>query len=911
MIGRSRHTEAGVRGSVRTVRKPRAIVLLCLLAAVGASRCTTEKASKASPGVVTPGATSPIYLVPEALAEADHPKVEIAAFGATYWKPGPERLYGYALRDLRDYLGKMTDARFPLTAVDRAAQRGIFVGTFAQFPEYKPRRAESQKAMFSADPEAFAVEAQGDKLFILGKSNLGMMAAIYTALDKLRCKWFAPGREWETVPRLKELSFERLNTASDGPSYIARFFFSSYGVNWSVLREGERDGLYVLWSLRNRMGGSGYTSNSHHAPIIPGSLFQTRPELFALAKGIRSPYELARGNPEAVAMATDIAINYLKENDGKGSYYDSFSAEPNDGAPADEESLARIGNHTATDLDFWFANQIAAGLERAGLKEKRVGILSYSDHASIPSFDLHPQVSVQVTTDLDFTSKMTVEQRLDGFRERKATRLGIYEYLNLIIWSRDRPGVSPSSNPVMVAENLKRWYEHGATTYTAETSDSWISGGVGQYMASRLLWDVNRDPKRELDAYYRGAFGPAGGDIRALYEAWEKRPTLTRGNLAQWYDLISKAEKKVGGNPVYKARIVDVKRYYLYLNMLREFDINLADPRVPSKAARHNKLLAYLAANRGEDAFHAVGLFFTILSQTGQPANLEVSFDQLDEPFKALMKDNYDQAAWRHFPPISDHEIGEMFAAAALPLKGQANGRGVLDPALKLLPVGAKPPPEVRFPLLHGPGGGPPLQYILDVVAPAPKLSLDVLASNPQGGTPERRLVVTDASDNVIKDFSAPLDKMVTVDLVNVQPGTYTVTLPDQGALQLTVRGGKTFGAVRAYNDPWGFNPFIPPGAQEMRAYFVIPAGRGSLRVGLSSGSVALGVQNGEIIAPEVVGSPQLKKEPRELTFTPADRPRVGYVQWKGEVPLSAGMAIEGVTLFSPDPSYVLYETLG
>lgn len=74
----------------------------------------------------------------------------------------------------------------------------------------------------------------------------------------------------------------------------------------------------------------------------------------------------------------------------KGSFYDSYSVEPGDGVPPDEESLARIGNHTPTDLILWFANQMAQGIEEAGLKDKWIGVLSYSDHAGVPSFDLHP-----------------------------------------------------------------------------------------------------------------------------------------------------------------------------------------------------------------------------------------------------------------------------------------------------------------------------------------------------------------------------------------------------------------------------------------------------------------------------------------------------------------------------------------
>ena len=48
------------------------------------------------------------------------------------------------------------------------------------------------------------------------------------------------------------------------------------------------------------------------------------------------------------------------------------------------------------------------------------------------------------------------------------------------------------------------------------------------------------------------------------------------------------------------------------------------------------------------------------------------------------------------------------------------------------------------------------------------------------------------------------------------------------------------------------------------------------------------------------------------IQFSPADKPRIAYVQWPeaGNPAHSVGLVIEGVTLYSPDPSYALYESL-
>ena len=871
-----------------------------------------------------PGQTLPVYVDARMLAEAENPSVELAP-SAAFWTPGPERFHGWALRDLRDYLQRVSGLQHPLSVLDPGATRGVYAGTFQQFPDFKSAQPGGADAMASADPEAFVIELQGDKLFVLGKSDIGLIAGIYTLLDKIGCKWFAPGAAWEEVPEKTGLKLDgRLNAASAGPSYKARFFFPSYGPNTSMDRPTERQADYALWNLRNRMGGSAYTQNHHNSPIIPDSLFATRPELFALIKGKRVPYELARGNPEAVKLATQVAVEYLKANEGKGSYYNSYSVEAGDGVPADEESLAKVGNHTATDLNFWFANQVAAGIEKAGLKDKWVGIYSYSDHAGIPSFDLHPNVSVMVTTALDFSSGMTVEQRLDGFRSRKARRLGVYPYLNLITWSLDKPGSHNAIDPLAVAADVRRYHEHGANTFLAETSDSWVNGGPGHYVAARVMWDARTDARAELDAYYRGAFGPAADRVRELMEDWANLqpkvkmppgalpglPKIPRGRSARWHHWITTAEASVKDQPRYVARLNDVKRYYLYLNLTREFEIDLEDPRLGTKAERYARLLRYVGANRGRGAFHAIGLLPTLIMGAPQ-AGLAV--DSLGSEFEAISVNLNDEAAWKTFPPLTDAQVDAMFAAARLPLDGYAAAlSGTFDPRVRLYPdADAKPPAEVKFPKLHGP---PAIwrQYLLQVVAPAPKLTFDVVASAPFGGGLDgRTCVIADSLDREVKRVEFKAGTPTRFELTDVAPGFYTATFFEFGAEELTVTGGSVFGAVRSPHDNWGFNPMRRADQKDgepVHAYFVVPAGRASLRVRLLDGTVSLACADGQPIASDVKGA--AGSAPRELKFPASDAPRVVRATWGPDQLTTMGFVVEGVTLFSPDAGYVLHENL-
>jgi len=888
--------------TVLALRKVPPLALLCLLASISISGCLVQQSAQGATESVQRGSTLPIYLAPAALAEANQPSVEIATDLVGYWSPGTERLYGYALRDLRDYLQKTTGAQLPLTAADANAKSGIFAGTFAQFPNFKPQQVDARKAMASADPESFVIEVQGDKLFVLGKTNSGLMAGIYTLLDKLGVKWFAPGQEWENVPQLNGLALDnKLNISSAGPSFKARLSFSSFGANSSVFKKGERDKEFTLWHLRNRMGGSAYTADYHNSPILPVELFKTRPELFASVKGQRTPTELDRDNPEAIKMATEIAVQYLKDNEGKGSFYNSFSAESGDGVPGDEEGIAKFGNKT--DLDFSFANQIAAGIEKAGLKDKWVGIYSYSDHAAVPSFDLHPKVGVMITSGLDFSSGMTVEQRLDGFRKRKAQRLGIYDYFNLVTWSLDLPGYSPAANPQTVTANLRRWHEHGANVFMAETSDSWVSGGPGHYLLSRLLWDIQTNTQQVMDEYYQGAFGPAAKPVRALHEDWAKYgmrtpgipPKMTPAKLARWHQWIEEAEQSVKDKPIYLARLNDIKRYYMYLKLKGDYEA-APDIKPPTKDAEESfvRLMRYLGSNRGEGAFHAKGVFLTMMLNAPQAG---FNVEKLGPEFKALFTNWNDEAGWKAFEPISDGEINKMFAAVQL----------TAGTPIAVFPANAVAPTEIKFPKLHGPPSTP-RKYILKVTAPLPRLTLRFEASSLLGGGEDRSVSVADATETEIKALKFKVGQPVTLELTDLKPGIYIATFPEFGSEQLTVSGGNTFGAVLASADNWGFNPFRPTDKEGAKAYFMVPAGVSSLKVKLADGEVSLSFKDGAAIAAGIKGVANTPAQ--EFKFAASDKPRIAVAEWGAGAWSSTGMNIAGVTLYSPDPSYVLQGSL-
>jgi hypothetical protein len=894
------------------------LALWCLLSVV----VSGFSGQRASAQAIKPGDTVAIHVSAASLAEVENPSATLLTpYGFQF--PGPEQYLGYALRDLRDYLGKTTGAKLSLQAMDAAAPGGIFAGTTAEYSAFKPQSEKGRAALVSSDPEAFVIEAQGSKLYLIGKTDFGVIAAIYTLLDNIGVKWFAPGDKWENVPQPKALELAALNASSSGPSYKSRLMFSNYGVNSTPQEPGKREAEVVLWMLRNRMGGSAYVQNQHNEEIIPPALFETNPEYFA--KTTKGPYlsqakdgrlkrELARHKPEVVELAVKNAIKYFEENKGKGSTYDTYSLETGDGITPDEEGVEQFGN--ATDLNFWFANEVAKGLEKAGYKDKWVGILSYHDHADVPSFDLHPQVSPVLTNGLTPYTKLTTEERLDGFRARKANRLGVYDYFNVASWSLNWPGSSNAGNAPVVAANLKRWHEHGARVFQAESTDSWGDGGPGNYIMARMLWDVNGDPSKELDEYYQGAFGPVAPEVRALYEDWSRfatryMPRYRRDEMAYWHSLISTADAKLKDQPVMRSRLNDLKRYYLYINAWREFHLEFKDPRMPSRDERFWKLVRYVASNRGQGAFHARGLVPTLFPMANG-YKIPLDPQKMGPELTALSVNHNDEAALKALPVYDEAAIDRMFAAARLPLDNSVADKSTLDVRVRLLQTNAKGDAQLNFPKIYLPSGiGATAEYLIHVLAPTPKLTFEVRADRWNAGAAERLLYVHGPTGKVLKQVSVKADEPATFELSDVAPGLYTVMTADTGTLQISVRGGNIAGAMRGFHNTWGLNPMRPttmPQDEEITLYFLVPAKQSTLNVRMTQGTVDIGFENGDTIATGINAA--VDKPVHELTFAVANQPRVAYVTWKSNHQSSIGFVIDETAIFNLSPDAVLYESL-
>ncbi|MFA4029681.1 MAG: hypothetical protein GDYSWBUE_000975 [Candidatus Fervidibacterota bacterium] len=380
-----------------------------------------------------------------------------------------------------------------------------------------PNLAKAHKTAELGD-EGFAVVTLGKRTYVLANTPLGIRHGVYALLEHIGFRWFFPDPIWTIVPKLKSVTLKM--SERQKPAFAYRRIWYEWGATTKRLREN-----YEAWMERNRQYGNFQVDCGHaYERFVSHRLFNDHPEYFALVGGVRKPAQICITNPEVVQLGIDYALNAFR----KRPELNMVSVEPNDGGGYCEcQNCRSIGN--PSEMTFHYANTIARAL-RKEFPNKFVGLYAYAYHSDPPKFKLEPNVYVQVTTGFRYT-KLSFEEQVEAFR-RLGAKVGVYDYFSVYPWSWDMPGTAKASRIYELAQSIKRYYELGLTTLDAESECNWAPCGVGYYIASKLMWNPELDPKELIADFCRRSFGRAEKPMRRLIERWAVGERFSQRTLA-------------------------------------------------------------------------------------------------------------------------------------------------------------------------------------------------------------------------------------------------------------------------------------------------------------------------------------------------------------------------------------------
>ncbi len=539
-----------------------------------------------------------------------------------------------AATTLADYLGRISGARFTVQEGDGST--GIAIGTAAHFPAASPPDAWSDHP---GDRENYLLASHQRGLRLIGRTPLAVEHAVWDLLYRLGYRQFFPGEHWEVVPERPELSVAV--DVVEKPDYHSRRIWYGYGP-WDYAQEP-----YRQWCAKNR-AVSGIELRTGHAydGIISRNreVFARHPEYLGLVGGERKSTKLCIGNPAVRQLVIDDALAQLRKN----PELDSISVDPSDGLNWCEcEACQALGS--VTDRAVTLANAVAQAVQEQK-PGTIVGMYAYSGHSPPPSIRVHPQVVISVATAF-IHGGYTAEALMQGWQAQGAT-LGVREYYSVHTWDRDLPGRARGGNLEYIRTTLPRFHALGARYFSSESSDNWGPNGLGYYIASRILWDVDEAGRVDelVDDFLTKAFGDAREPMARFYQLLDtsRRPLLSDDLLGRMYRLLKEARAATGDIAVHR-RIDDLLLYTRYVELFMEYSNARGDARQQALEA----LIRHAYRMRTTMMVHAKAVYRDVDARDRAVAIPEGATWQVPE----------DQNPWKDSRPFSGEELAAIEAA--------------------------------------------------------------------------------------------------------------------------------------------------------------------------------------------------------------------------------------------------------
>lgn len=565
--------------------------------------------------------------------------------------PNSGTLAGQAISDLAATLKTMTGASFESGSELRKTPC-VVVGLASEWATLTKDDAPL-KRLEKAAAESFVLQSTPDRLLILGRDGNGASHGVYTVLRDLGCRWYFITKDWEVIPRLKDVAVKADRV--EGPALKVRILSNGAGA-------GASGRLFANWCRRNRLGSAyGPQAVSHsYAGYVPKSLFKEHPDYFArisedgVTNGVMQNGEQpCTTHPKVVKLMKEGALAHLrKRKESMGETPPLISVSPNDGTPNMCRCARCMAVGTYGDCALLLANQVAETIH-AEFPDTLVGFLAYGRAGAPPVNVLQAHSNVLASVAAGFNWKTSVPRLIEVW-PKIVQHVTVYEYYAIGSWGSKTPdNILP--NVAYIAQTIRSWHARGIEGINGEMENDWASCGHRFWAFAEFAWNPSVKPEAAMDDFFTRCWGEAAGPMRRYYGRWESGQKAGPRELRLAIRDLEEAAGLARSPDI--ARRVDQMSLYLYWHLLnREFK-EAKDEDVKNRIALEGDLFQY----RWRDAFmvQLVGSIFSV----DRPAKIGFSAAEVS----ALRA-----AALKRLQPPADPDVdvgGTVWSEDLVPLK--------------------------------------------------------------------------------------------------------------------------------------------------------------------------------------------------------------------------------------------------
>ncbi|MCC6859913.1 MAG: DUF4838 domain-containing protein [Bryobacterales bacterium] len=489
--------------------------------------------------------------------------------------------------EFQRFIEEISGARLPVVTEGAARGNLVLIGRSAALDRLKPGIPFEQLG-----PEGFALKTAGRNLIIAGGRQRGTMYGVYTLLEKLGCRWFAPGAS--RIPRMATIAIGPLDeTGKPAFEYREPFFTEAFDKDWAARNKTNGDHSNLDESTGGKVQYYPFV-HSFYQMIPPEKHFKEHPEYFSLIDGQRRVErgQLCLTNPEVLRLGIEAVRTWIREHPRATIY----SVSQNDWEGWCEcDNCRRVeqeegGVHSGPVLRY--VNALAAAIEKEH-PDKLIDTLAYW-YTEDPPAKARPRPNVRI--------RLCPIGACEAHPYEKCER-NAYFMRNLRAWSKITNQLYiwhyntnfshyliPFPDFDELAADIPMYKRHGVVGLFMQGAYAKNGGGenaeLRSYVMAKLLWDTGADAERAINEFHEGYYGPAAKAMRAYFDLLHDQvrggqhiwifnvPAYSPEFLRRAGELFDEAERAAGsGVERERVRKARLSLDYVHLLNARRFEV--------------------------------------------------------------------------------------------------------------------------------------------------------------------------------------------------------------------------------------------------------------------------------------------------------------------------------------------------
>lgn len=375
------------------------------------------------------------------------------------------------------------------------------------------------------DEDGYVIRVGDSRIVIVGPSHWGTRHGVNEFLERyVGVQWLWPGPDGEDVPTQSSIKAGQAQI-TEAPQIMTRVFSNLIPARFDLYKQT----VASNWGYHQRMRFRTLVTHMLYQLVPSAKYGISNPEFYPLRHGkrfipgptIQTGWQPRLSAEGVAAVAAQELLNKFVVNQGVRSW--SLGVNDGGGFSQDEVDYSKrnsLDYYDMSELYYTFVNEVVSRVAPQLPPDTTFGVYAYREVLDPPSFRLHPQIVLFLTTERYGWVDPALERQdkeLTRAWLSKADHVGWYDY------TYGGQYCAPRYYPTILHKAYTWAKEVGVSGYYAEAYPAFAGEGPKPWHYTRMVWGKDMPPGRSALEWSQRAVGrDAGALVAAHFQNWEE-----------------------------------------------------------------------------------------------------------------------------------------------------------------------------------------------------------------------------------------------------------------------------------------------------------------------------------------------------------------------------------------------------